>query len=253
MCLRAARASSQAQARARGAHGVNAPALAHDPDMTALPQPAVGAAPDLCAVHADAHLLAIVKPAGLLAVPGKGEAGQLHLCGQVQMRWPDALVVHRLDMATSGLMLFARGAAMQRALSALFESRAVHKRYEAWVHGRLDGEAGEITLPLAADWPNRPRQRVDARQGRPALTRWRMLARDTPQQRTRLALEPVTGRTHQLRVHLAALGHAIVGDRLYGPEPASGAEPRLLLHATTLRFVHPATGETLVLSHPAPF
>jgi len=228
--------------------------------MRALPAPpspaaaTTAVAADLCVVHADAHLLAIVKPAGLLAVPGKGEAGRDHLWGRVQARWPDALVVHRLDMATSGLMLFARGADMQRALSALFEARAVHKRYTAWVHGRLGaapGMQGEIALPLGADWPNRPRQRVDPAAGKPALTRWQVLAHDPATGRTRVALEPVTGRTHQLRVHLAAAGHAIVGDALYGP--ADDTHPRLLLHACGLGFVHPVSGESLTLQDEAPF
>jgi tRNA pseudouridine32 synthase/23S rRNA pseudouridine746 synthase len=205
-------------------------------------------------VHADDWLLAIAKPAGLLAVPGKGDAGQDHLWGRVQAHWPDALVVHRLDMATSGLMLFGRGAAMQRALSVAFAQRQVHKRYEAWVHGQLGpepGARGEIALPLAADWPRRPRQRVDRVAGKAALTRWLVLALDETRDRTRVALEPVTGRTHQLRVHLAAVGHPIVGDALYGPP--DDPSPRLLLHACALRLAHPATGAPLVLEDPAPF
>lgn len=205
-------------------------------------------------VYVDAWLLAVVKPSGLLAVPGKGEAGRDHLCGRVQALWPDALVVHRLDMATSGLMLFGRGAAMQRALSIAFAQRAVHKRYEAWVHGLLGDTPdaqGEIALPLAADWPRRPRQRVDAGHGKSALTRWQVLSHDAARARTRLALEPVTGRTHQLRVHLSAVGHAIVGDPLYGP--ADDPAPRLLLHACALQLAHPATGTPLALQHPVPF
>jgi tRNA pseudouridine32 synthase/23S rRNA pseudouridine746 synthase len=217
----------------------------HDAGLTA-PLPEV--------VHADSWLLAVVKPAGILAVPGRGEAGRDHLWGRVQALWPDALVVHRLDMATSGLMLFARGAAMQRALSIAFAQRAVLKRYHAWVHGLL-GDAGaacgEIALPLAADWPRRPRQRVDTAAGKPALTHWQALHHEPQGQRTRVALQPVTGRTHQLRVHLAAVGHPIVGDALYGP-PADPA-PRLLLHACSLALAHPATGEALCLQHPPPF
>jgi tRNA pseudouridine32 synthase / 23S rRNA pseudouridine746 synthase len=216
--------------------------------------PTAASSPPLHSVHADTWLLAVVKPAGLLAVPGKGEAGRDHLSGRVQMLWPDALVVHRLDMATSGLMLFGRGAAMQRALSIAFAQRSVHKRYEAWVHGRLGGAVGtqgEIDLPLAADWPQRPRQRVDTANGKPALTRWEVLAHDPAGHRTRLALEPVTGRTHQLRVHLAALGHPIVGDALYSP--ADDTAPRLLLHACGLELAHPATGAALSLANAPPF
>lgn len=218
-------------------------------------------------VHADALLLVIAKPAGLLAVPGRGDAGRDSLAVRVQALWPDALVVHRLDQATSGLMLFARGAAVQRALSALFRERRVHKRYEAWVHGRVAGDCGSIALPLAADWPRRPRQRVDLAHGRPSLTRWRILARaEAPQTaRTRLELEPFTGRSHQLRVHLAALGHPIVGDALYAPPPPppppglhdAGPLPtpasRLLLHATGLGLEHPGSGALVSWHHAAPF
>lgn len=200
-------------------------------------------------LHADASLLAVVKPAGLLAVPGRGEAGQDCLALQVQARFADARVVHRLDMATSGLMLFARGAAMQRALSRAFAERRVGKRYVAVVEGWLAGDAGEIALPLAADWPNRPRQRVDAEHGKPSLTRWRVLARASDS--TRLELEPVTGRSHQLRVHLQHIGHPIRGDTLYAPAPP-GAD-RLLLHATQMALTHPGDGRPLVFDSPPPF
>jgi len=192
------------------------------------------------------------KPAGLLAVPGRGEAGRDCLASFVQQSFPDALVVHRLDMATSGLMLFARGAIVQRALSMAFERREVGKRYVAVVGGLLEADAGRIDVPLAADWPNRPRQRVDAEGGKPSLTRWRVLARDVAARRTRLELEPVTGRSHQLRVHLAHIGHPIVGDALYAPPGLAAASPRLLLHACRLAFVHPSNGESLSFdSRPA--
>jgi tRNA pseudouridine32 synthase/23S rRNA pseudouridine746 synthase len=200
-------------------------------------------------VHEDAALLVADKPAGLLSVPGRGEAGRDNLSSRVQAIWPDALVVHRLDQATSGLLLFARGAAMQRALSIAFAERQVHKRYVAVVHGAPAQDQGEIALPLAADWPRRPRQQVDLAHGKPALTRWRCIARSNAQ--AVLDLEPVTGRSHQLRVHLQAIGHPIVGDTLYGPEPA--ATPRLLLHATTLAFQHPLHGQPVSFTSAAPF
>jgi tRNA pseudouridine32 synthase/23S rRNA pseudouridine746 synthase len=202
-------------------------------------------------LHVDAGLAVALKPAGLLAVPGRGEDGHLNLTAWVQQQLPDALVVHRLDMATSGLMLFARGTAMQRALSALFEARAVAKDYRAWVHGAVDGEAGRIDLPLAADWPRRPRQQVDPVHGKPASTLWQVLARQPGPARTLLLLQPITGRSHQLRVHLLAQGHAIVGDTLYAPElePA----PRLMLHAERLAFDHPVSGERCHFHSPAPF
>ena len=197
------------------------------------------------------HLIVCDKPAGLLAVPGRGDAGRHHLLGWLQREWPDADVVHRLDMATSGLMVFARGAEAKRRLSAQFAQREVDKRYVAVVAGEVQGEAGEIDLPLAPDWPRRPMQCVDRERGKPSLTRWRVLARESG--RTRLALEPVTGRSHQLRVHLQALGHAIVGDALYAPPQVAAASPRLLLDACALALVHPTTGAPLRFERPAPF
>ncbi len=202
-------------------------------------------------LHADAALVVADKPAGLPTVPGRPV--ELHDClwQRVRERFDDALVVHRLDMATSGLVLFARGIEMQRTLSRAFAQREVDKRYEAVVAGRIEREHGEIDLPLAADWPNRPRQIVDAARGKPSLTRWRVIAREAG--RTRLALEPHTGRSHQLRVHLAAIGHPILGDALYAPEPMARAAPRLLLHACALGFAHPADGRAQRFESPAPF
>ena len=206
-------------------------------------------------VFVDEHLLVLDKPAGLLAVPGRGADKQDCLSARAQRLWPDALVVHRLDMATSGLFLMGRGLHMQRVLSRAFAERQVAKRYEAVVAGRLGapGEAGEIDLPLAADWPNRPRQQVDPAHGRPSLTRWRVLARDDDGDSTRVSLEPVTGRSHQLRVHLLAIGHPILGDALYAPAAVQARAPRLLLHAAGLRLAHPATGEPLHFTSTVPF
>lgn len=200
----------------------------------------------------DEHLIVLDKPAGLLAVPGRGPDKQDCLAARAQALWPDALVVHRLDMATSGLVLMARGAAMQRALSRLFERRLVHKRYEAVVAGRLDGH-GTVELPLLVDWPNRPLQKIDHEHGRPAITHWRALSHDAAAGDTRVSLEPVTGRSHQLRVHMAALGHPILGDTLYAPPGVQARAPRLLLHACELAFTHPASGETLRLESRTPF
>lgn len=206
-------------------------------------------------LHEDAHLLALVKPAGLLSVPGRGPQNADSLSARAQRRWPDVLIVHRLDQATSGLLLMARSAAVQRALSSAFAERRVHKRYEALVHGQpsaatdADGWA-EIDLPLIVDWPNRPRSKVDHATGKPSRTRWRLLAHDAATDTARLALEPVTGRSHQLRVHLLAIGHPIVGDALYGtPDTA----PRLMLHACALRLEHPVSGHTLDLRSDVPF
>jgi tRNA pseudouridine32 synthase/23S rRNA pseudouridine746 synthase len=202
-------------------------------------------------VYLDEQLVVLDKPAGLLAVPGRGEDKQDCLSQRAQRLWPDARVVHRLDMATSGLFLMARGLAMQRLLSRAFEERQVDKRYQAVVRGELQEADGTIALPLAADWPNRPLQKVDLQQGRPSVTRWRVLARE--EGRTRLELEPVTGRTHQLRVHLQAIGHPILGDALYAPAAVQALAPRLLLHACLLQLAHPASGEPLVFASAAPF
>jgi tRNA pseudouridine32 synthase/23S rRNA pseudouridine746 synthase len=210
-------------------------------------------------VHVDAHLLVIDKPSGLLSVPGRGADKQDCAAARAQRAYPDALVVHRLDMATSGLLLMARGAATQSILGRAFASRQVVKRYLACVAGRPDMGAadvdgwGLIDLPLAADWPNRPRRIVDAERGKPSQTRWRLLAHDMRSDTSRLELEPLTGRSHQLRVHLQSLGHPILGDSLYAPPEVQARSPRLLLHATALQLVHPSTGERAAWTSTAPF
>ncbi len=204
-------------------------------------------------VHVDAHCIVAVKPSGLLSVVGRGEHGQDCLAARVQAEFADALVVHRLDMSTSGLMLFARGAAAQRTLSVAFAAREVHKRYVAVVHGRVAETQGEIDLPLLADWPNRPKQKVDRDAGKPSLTRWRVLAFDAARHATRLELEPVTGRAHQLRVHLRAIGHPILGDALYAPPEVMTQADRLLLHASSLRFAHPGNNEPIAVESAALF
>lgn len=202
-------------------------------------------------LHVDAHCIVALKPAGLLAVPGRGEAGRDCLAARVQAGHTDALVVHRLDMATSGLMLFARGVAAQRQLSRAFAQREIHKRYVAVVHGRVAPDEGEIDLPLIADWPNRPLQKVDREHGKPSLTRWRVI--DAQADRTRLELEPITGRAHQLRVHLLAIGHPILGDALYAPPEVLAAAHRLLLHAAQLRFAHTVSGAPIAIDSAVPF
>lgn len=202
-------------------------------------------------LHVDAQLVVVDKPAGLLAVPGRGADKQDCAAARVSAMFADALVVHRLDMATSGLLLFARGVAVQRQLSMAFARREVDKRYVAVVHGQPASAAGRIELPLIADWPRRPRQRVDTQHGKPSVTHYRVLAHDPASNTSRVELQPVTGRSHQLRVHLMALGHPIVGDTLYGS--ADDAAPRLLLHACSLRLRHPSSGEPLQLRSDAPF
>ena len=253
-------------------------------------------------LHADAHLLVLDKPADLLAVPGRGEDKQDCLSARVQAVYPDALIVHRLDMATSGLLVMARGAAAQSALSKAFAQRQVSKRYIAVVAGHLpppdtpDGW-GLIDLPIRLDWPNRPLRVIDPAQGKPSQTRWRVAAGLPPPSpplragegsdsarlshiaaeipaplllpppagegrggwkplhpsTTRLELEPLTGRSHQLRVHLQALGHPILGDTLYASPQVQALADRLLLHASEIAFTHPASGEALRFVSPAPF
>jgi tRNA pseudouridine32 synthase / 23S rRNA pseudouridine746 synthase len=197
-------------------------------------------------VYADESLVVLNKPAGLLAVPGRGAGKQDCASQRVQQRYPDALVVHRLDQATSGLMVMARGPIVQRAISRLFETRQVHKEYIAVVHGCVMAPSGSIDLPLAADWPARPRQKVDPASGKPALTHYTVLARDALADTTRLMLVPITGRTHQLRVHLCAIGHPILGDTLYGGGGAPHGASRLHLHAQHVALAHPASGEPMV-------
>ncbi len=214
------------------------------------------AADDLRVLYVDDALLVLDKPPGLLSVPGRGADKQDCLSARAQRLYPDALVVHRLDMATSGLLLMARGGAAQRSLSQAFASRTVHKRYEAVVDGLLAAPPqtwGVIDLPIRLDWPNRPRSIIDPLHGKPSVTRWRVRSHDAAQQTTRLELEPVTGRSHQLRVHLLSLGHAIVGDALYGSERVQAMSQRLLLHASVIELRHPLTDQPMRFVNTASF
>lgn len=204
-------------------------------------------------VHVDDGLLVVEKPAGMLCVPGRGALAFDALSLRVQRRYPEALIVHRLDMATSGLLLMARGKAAQRRLGAAFAQRVVEKRYVAIVAGLMAPESGVVDLPLAADWERRPMQAVDPVRGKPSLTHYRVLACDANAQTTRVELRPATGRSHQLRVHMHALGHPIVGDALYGPPHLRDVATRLMLHASSLRFTHPVSGRCVEFESAAPF
>lgn len=217
--------------------------------ITYTPPPDTG----LQILYQDESLLIVDKPAGLLSVPGRGADKQDCLISRVQAEFPDALIVHRLDMGTSGLMVLARGKAMERALSILFQSRQVHKRYVAVVAGQVQPEYGEINLPMITDWPNRPRQMVSFELGKPSCTRYRVLAYDAAADVTRVELEPVTGRSHQLRVHLQALGHPILGDELYANPQLCAKAERLLLHAAMLSFPHPVSNESFCIRSKVPF
>jgi tRNA pseudouridine32 synthase/23S rRNA pseudouridine746 synthase len=213
-------------------------------------------------VYSDAGIVVLNKPSGLLAVPGK--TSDLCLSLQVQAQFTDALVVHRLDMATSGLMVMARGNAAQRALNDHFAQRRVHKRYVAIAHGDCrvtDADTDtdtevvwqSIDLPIIVDWPNRPLRKIDFETGKPSRTRWRCVAFDADRNASRVELEPLTGRSHQLRVHLQAIGHPILGDALYAPPGLAAASARLLLHATELGFAHPISGEWISFTSPDGF
>lgn len=200
-------------------------------------------------IYADEAMLVVDKPAGLLCVPGRAEGMLDCLIHRVQTLYPDALIVHRLDMATSGLVVLGRGEAMQRALSISFAERRVDKCYEALLGGLLPATQGEVSLPLITDWLRRPRQMVDQQAGKPALTRFRVLDVDAANLTTRVALEPVTGRTHQLRVHMQQQGAAIIGDTLYDGRPAA----RLMLHARELALPHPVSGQRCSWHSAVPF
>jgi len=202
-------------------------------------------------IYQDPALLLVHKPDLLLSVPGRHPQNRDCMIRRVQKQYDDALVVHRLDLDTSGIMVVARGKTSQVALSKLFQERRVHKRYRAWVSGEVAADSGSIDLPIAPDWQRRPRQRICKEKGKAALTHYRVLRREPG--RSYLELNPITGRSHQLRIHLQALGHPILGCDLYAPSPVLGSAPRLMLHATLIAFPHPLHGRELVGHCPAPF
>jgi tRNA pseudouridine32 synthase/23S rRNA pseudouridine746 synthase len=205
--------------------------------------------PYLEIVSQDDDILVLNKPSGLLSVPGKEHADCLQT--RVQRVFPTATVVHRLDMATSGLMVMALNKPAHRHISKQFELRETAKTYQAIVFDRVQQDCGEINLPLICDWPNRPKQMVDHEQGKKALTHWRVLERST--QSTRLELKPVTGRSHQLRVHMLSMQHPILGDSLYAHDQALAMSNRLNLHAMFLSFRHPVSEQTLYFESEVPF
>ncbi len=204
----------------------------------------------LAVLHADHQILLVDKPAGLLSVPGRGAHLADCLLTRVQAAYPEALLVHRLDRDTSGVMVFALTPAAQRHLGLQFERRHVKKTYVARVWGHVADKTGEIDLPLIVDWPNRPLQMVDFERGKPAQTAWRVARHEA--ETTRVRLYPRTGRSHQLRVHMREIGHPILGDPFYAEGPAREA-PRMMLHAESLRLRHPDGGKAVTFSAPCPF
>lgn len=207
--------------------------------------------PYLQIVFQDEHLIVLNKPSGLLSVPGKAQAHQDSLQKRVQRVLPTATVVHRLDMATSGLIVMALNKAAHRHISKQFELRETTKTYQAIVYGEVIQSSGEVNLPLICDWPNRPKQMIDHNNGKQALTHWTVLERLI--NKTRVELKPVTGRSHQLRVHMLSLGHPIIGDRLYAHPTALQMASRLNLHAQSLGFKHPFNEQTLQFHADVPF
>lgn len=201
-------------------------------------------------IHEDHALIVVNKPAGLLSVPGKGDHLSDCLMARLQAAFPEALLVHRLDMDTSGVMVFARTPQAQRHLGLQFEKRQVKKVYLARVWGEMAEKEGHIDLPLIVDWPNRPRQHVNFETGKPAQTDWRRVR--VEEGTTRVRLMPKTGRSHQLRVHMKEIGHPILGDPFYATGPALEF-PRLMLHAESLKLRHPEGGRGMSFRVPAPF
>jgi tRNA pseudouridine32 synthase/23S rRNA pseudouridine746 synthase len=207
--------------------------------------------PYLTVLHQDEDILVLDKPSGLLTVPGKAAEHSDCLEKRAQEQFETARIVHRLDMDTSGVVIMAINAAAHRHLGLQFERRHTKKTYIADVYGVMEDESGTVDLPLRCDWPNRPKQMVDFDEGRKATTHWKVLSRGENQ--TRVELTPITGRSHQLRVHMLELGHPILGDRFYAEGVALEMADRLCLHAQDLSIFHPNGGETMSFHAPCPF
>jgi tRNA pseudouridine32 synthase/23S rRNA pseudouridine746 synthase len=212
---------------------------------------------DFDLIYEDSAMLVFNKPSGLLSVPGKGPEKADCLRTRVQQVYPEALTVHRLDMSTSGILLMARSAALHRTLSIAFQDREVKKRYVAVVDGLMQENPSQewqlIDKPIATDWINRPLMKIDPQEGKPSQTHYKIVSYDAATDSTRLELAPITGRTHQLRVHLQSLGHPILGDHLYASPEVMAKSARLMLHASQLTFAHPVTGDVIDLHCNTPF
>ena len=207
--------------------------------------------PWLDVLYEDEDILVLNKPSGLLSVPGKPESHKDCLEARARDQYVGVRTIHRLDMETSGIIVMARHKEAQAHISRQFEKRETRKRYIACLHGVLSSDEGIVDLPLICDWPNRPKQKVDYEHGKQAITKYRVLARE--KDFTRVEFTPITGRSHQLRVHALSLGHPILGDNLYGCAASKHAADRLQLHACFLAFEHPETGEIMSFEQPAEF
>ncbi|MBT0720059.1 bifunctional tRNA pseudouridine(32) synthase/23S rRNA pseudouridine(746) synthase RluA [Tatumella sp. TA1] len=207
--------------------------------------------PWLHILYQDEHILVVNKPSGLLSVPGRLPEHNDSVMTRIQRDFPNAQSVHRLDMATSGVMVVALTKDAERELKRQFREREPSKTYIAQVWGQLVPDEGLVDLPLICDWPNRPKQKVCFETGKAAQTEWEVLARDALS--CRVQLKPITGRSHQLRVHMLAMGHPILGDNFYASPEAKALSPRLLLHAERLTITHPAFGNSMTFKQPAEF
>ena len=207
--------------------------------------------PYLEIIHKDKSFIVLNKPSGLLSVPGRAAGHDDCLEARVKHFFPNARTVHRLDMATSGVIVLALNADSHRNLSIQFERRKTTKFYYAKVWGHVEGSSGTIDLPLICDWPNRPKQIVDHENGKPSQTDWEVISKDETS--TLVKLTPLTGRSHQLRVHMLSLGHPILGDEFYAHDDAYEASDRLMLHAHNLGFHHPDSGEFVEFEAPCSF
>jgi len=218
-------------------------------------QPVIYSPPEhiqLDILYQDNNLIALNKPSGLLSVPGRGEDKQDCMLSRLQIEFPDALVIHRLDMPTSGIIMFALNKETQKNMGQLFEKKLINKQYIAKVHGVLKESKGVIEQPLITDWINRPRQKIDYKHGKSSQTRFTLVS-IIDEKNSVVKLEPVTGRSHQLRVHMSSLGHAILGDDLYGTCKTRSESPRLLLHAENVFFVDPITKNDINIHCPVDF
>lgn len=203
-------------------------------------------------LYQDAHIMVVNKPSGLLSVPGRLPENKDSVITRIQQDYPTAQSVHRLDMATSGVMVVALNKAAERELKRQFREREPAKTYIARVWGHLSEDEGQVDLPLICDWPNRPKQKVCFETGKPAQTFWQVISRDNNNS-TRVQLKPITGRSHQLRVHMQALSHPILGDHFYAHDEAQAMASRLQLHAESLTVTHPKYGTSMTFHHPADF
>uniref|UniRef100_Q31HX2 Pseudouridine synthase n=1 Tax=Hydrogenovibrio crunogenus (strain DSM 25203 / XCL-2) TaxID=317025 RepID=Q31HX2_HYDCU len=199
-------------------------------------------------LYEDDDIIVVNKPAGLLSVPGKDLDPEMNLLAQVQKHVPTALIVHRLDMDTSGIMILAKHKASHRHLSIQFQDRLTEKTYQAICFGKPSTSQGHLNLPMRCDWENRPLQIIDLKQGKAASTHWKLTAQYD--NAFEVNLTPVTGRSHQLRLHMKMLGHPILGDNLYADPQSFAASKRLLLHAASLKVTHPVTKKTMLFEHP---